>query len=289
MGTRPRVDVVVPFAGSGEAGSALERRLAGLRLREGDTVTVVDNGPSPPLAGGEVVHAPEIPTPAYARNRGAARGRAEWIVFLDADVEPLADLLDLYFDPLPGERVGLVAGGVIDEPVTEGPSAAVYAAARASMSQDTTFAHGRYAFAQTANCAVRRAALEAVGGFREHIRAGEDADLCYRLAAAGWEVERREPAAAVHLSRRTVRSLLAQSACHGSGAAWLDRAYPGSFPARRRRGLVWWAVRDGTPRLLAAARRRDRRAAVLALLDPLTTLAYEFGRSLPNERRARRA
>jgi hypothetical protein len=36
--------------------------------------------------------------------------------------------------------------------------------------------------------------------------------------------------------------------------------------------------------LLAAAGRRDRDAAILALFRPLEALAWEFGRLLPNER-----
>jgi mycofactocin glycosyltransferase len=287
---RPSVDVVVPFAGSAEARAGLEQRIARLRVAEGDSVLIVDNSPQshPARPGGvPVLHAPELRTPAFARNRGAAAGRAEWIVFLDTDVEPADDLLDRYLEPPPGARVGLLAGGLVDEPVQDGvpqPAAARWSAARMPMSQDTTFAHGRFGFAQTANCAVRRRAFEAVGGFREELRAGEDADLCYRLSAAGYAIERREAASAVHRSRKTLRALVAQQAIHGSGIAWIDRAYPGSFPPHRRPGLVWWALRHCAGELAGAARGRDRERAVLAVPELLTTLAFELGRSLPNER-----
>lgn len=290
--TRPAVDVVVPFRG--EAGRLAEvgSKLALLELRDGDTITIADNSPGPPssapVAGGHLstIHVPALQTPGFARNRGVERGRAEWIVLLDADVVPPRDLLDRYFEPPPAERTAVMAGGVHDEPPngSRRSAAARYAHLRGSMSQDMTLQHGRWAFVQTANCACRRAAFDAVGGFREEIRAGEDADLCYRLKAAGWEIERREHAGAVHRSRRTVRALLAQQACHGSAAGWLDRSYPGSFPARRRPGLVWWGVRRAATGLADAARARDRDEALFAMLDPMTTLAYEFGRSLPNER-----
>jgi hypothetical protein len=103
-------------------------------------------------------------------------------VFLDSDTEPVDDLVDRYFDPHPAERTGLMAGGVIDEPVPRGgPAAARYAYLQEAMSQRQTFRLGEWAFAQMANAACRRKAFEAVGGFREDIRAGEDADLCYRL------------------------------------------------------------------------------------------------------------
>ena len=43
--SRSRVDVVVPFAGSAAALAALVARLELLTLRDGDTVSVVDNRP----------------------------------------------------------------------------------------------------------------------------------------------------------------------------------------------------------------------------------------------------
>ena len=154
------------------------------------------------------------------------------------------------------------------------------------MSQNETHRFGTWSFPQTANAACRRAAFEEVGGFREEIRAGEDADLSFRLRAAGWEVERREAARVTHRSRQTVRGFIAQKLLHGAGGAWLDREYPGSFPARRRPGLVWWGVRTAAKGLTAAARSRNRDEALYAVLHPVELIAYEFGRSLRNERPA---
>jgi len=273
------VDVVVPFRGSNEALERLRKRLAALSLRRGDSVIVVDNTPGRGDADAE------IPTPAFARNRGAARGTAEWLVFFDADTQPPPDLLDRYFDPPPGERTGLIGGGVIDEPAPpDAPAVARYAHLRRGMSQQDTFDFGEWGYPKTANVACRRVAFEEVGGFREGIRAAEDADLTYRLRDAGWEVERREDAAVVHVSRKTVRGFLAQQALWGAGGAWLDRAYPGSVPLVDGPGLLNWAVRAGAGGLLTAARRRDRDAAILAIFRPLEALAWQFGRLLPNER-----
>lgn len=71
---------------------------------------------------------------------------------------------------------------------------------------------------------VRREAFEAVGGFDEdYWMYWEDADLCRRLRAAGWQVY-YEPAAKVHhatgasgMSERTVRAF------HESAARFADR------------------------------------------------------------------
>jgi GT2 family glycosyltransferase len=286
------VDVVVPFRGAPAHLEELRVRLAGIQLGPEDSILVVDNTPRrAPAADADIpaIHAAELATPAFARNRGAEHGSAEWLLFLDADVVPPPDLLERYFEAPPAEGTALVAGGMVDEPVPKGGRAAArYAFIRKLMSQEDSFQFGDWGFPKMANAACRRAAFEQIGGFRDEIRAGEDADFTYRLRAAGWEVERRESAAVVHRSRQTVRGFLVQKALHGAGGAWLAREYPGVFPARRRPGLVWWGVRTSFKGLLSAARSRDRDKAVWAVFEALEHLAFEFGRSLPNERRRRR-
>lgn len=283
--------MVVPFRGSTEELYGLRKRLALLERRPGDSLTIVDNTPGrkpPGAAPGDpvqVLHVTDIAAPSFARNRGAALGQADWLVFIDADVEPSADLLDRYFDPPPQEDTGLIGGGVTDAEVPAGgPAVARYAHIRRFMSQADTLRFGDWGYPKTANAACRRTAFDAVGGFRDDIRAGEDADLTFRLRAAGWEVERREDASVVHRSRQTVVAFISQKLCHGSGAAWLNREYPGAFPARRLPGLVWWGVRHAARGLRSAARSRSRDDLLWALLDPLEMIAHEVGRSLPNER-----
>jgi hypothetical protein len=205
-------------------------------------------------------------------------------VFLDADAVPSPELLDQYFDPPPGPRTGLIGGGVIDEDVPpDAPVAARYIYLRAVMSQARTFGFGEWGYPKSANIACRRVAFEAVGGFREEIRAAEDADFTYRLREAGWEVERREQAAVVHLSRRTVRELVHQQLLWGAGGAWLERTYPGSVPLISGPRLARWGV-GGTVRGLLGLRRADRDAVIYALLRPVEALAWELGRLRSNER-----
>lgn len=282
--------MVVPFLGRAAELAELAGRLERLRLGPGDTVTIVDNRPgaraaAAPGSGPRVLAAPERQTPGFARNGGAGVGDAEWVVFLDADTAPPADLLDRLFEPAPREATGLLAGGVIDEPKPAAgrePSAARWARLTASMSQDNTLGLGRFGFAQTVNCAVRRAAFESIGGFRDELRACEDADLCFRLEAAGWEIERREHAAVVHHSRPTLRALLEQQLVHGAGIGWLERQYPGSAPEHRWPGFLLWGLRYAGRTLARAVRRRDADAALVALVDPVVAWTRELGRRRSN-------
>jgi Glycosyl transferase family group 2 len=286
--TRPAIDVVIPVAGDAATVADVAARARALALGPGDTLTVVDNrgtGASAP----DVLVATGVRTSYFARNAGAARGSAPWLLFLDADVHAPPHLLDRLFADEPGPRTAVLAGAVIDEPAgAGGPPAARYAELRQSTSQEVTLGHGRWAFAQTANCAVRRDAFEGAGGFRASVRSGGDADLCWRLLGAGWELERRPGAAVVHRNRATVPALLGQRFRHGAGAGWLGREHPGALPARRWPGLAWWSARRAAAGLAALA-RGDRDGAIAGLLDGPAVWAFELGRLAPNRPLRRRA
>ena len=236
--TRPTATVIVPFGGA-DLGVCL-RSLAGLELREGDEILVADNRPRPEPARRGAIEVLDAAGPAssyFARGVAAARARGEWLVFTDADCVPDAGLLDAYLDPPPDAQTGVLAGAIEDW--TEADTyVARYIASRRKLDQSTTLGHSFLPYAQTANCAVRRSAFEAVGGFPDPVRSGGDADLCWRLQSAGWRLESRPAARVRHRNRTSVRDLLAQLHRHGSGMEWLERRYPGAFPRPRARTLV---------------------------------------------------
>ena len=280
--SRPAVDVVVPFAGSDSALADLLARMRVLELRDGDSLTIVDNRADAREQPPDVVAAPAQQSSYFARNRGAERGHAPWILFLDADVDPPADLVDRYFDEAPGDEAGVLAGGVRDAPLPDNPTRAeLYAVQAEQMSQANTLRAGAWAYAQTANAVVRREAFQQVGGFTEGIRSGGDADLCFRLRVAGWELVSRPGAEVIHQNRATTRAFLRQKARHGAGAAWLNDRYPGSFPPRNRRFWARRLLRELKMSAPLVVRGGFGEAADL-LFPTVSVWAFELGRFLPN-------
>ncbi len=243
--TRPPVSVVMPFAGGADAALGAVAALRSLETRSGDELILSDNsGVAVDVSRVEVVRAVGESSPAHARNVGAAHAQRDWILFLDADCEPAPDLLDQYFSTPVDARVGALAGVVV--PASDPHSLAErYASARNFLGQQAHLAHSYLPRAVAANLLVRRAAFEALGGFVEGVRAGEDTDFSWRLQQAGWLLEPR-PARVAHHYRATVGELRRQWRAYAAGRAWLARRYEGFTPE---------------PALARVLRRRPRRGA----------------------------
>lgn len=208
---------------------------------------VVDDGSTPPIVGA-TLRLPTNQGPAAARNAGARLTGAPVIAFVDADVEIpaepaafIAPLLAHFRDP----RVALVApriGGEERSPLDLGDTPARISAGT------------RVSYVPGAMVLVRREAFEAIGGFDETLRFGEDVDLVWRLDEAGWRC-RYDPRLVVHhRPRSTWSAKLRQHAGYGSSAAPLALRHPGRlapFKSNSWTAGMWGLVAAGRP--LAAA------------------------------------
>jgi GT2 family glycosyltransferase len=127
-------------------------------------------------------------TAARARNAGWRRARqlapdAVFVQFVDGDCEMLRNWLDIAHRHLhthPG--VAVVAGRLRERH----PDRSIYNRL-CDIEWDTPTGEAR---AVGGIAMVRIAALDAVGGFRDDLIAGEEPELCVRLRAAGWKVWR---------------------------------------------------------------------------------------------------
>jgi GT2 family glycosyltransferase len=273
--------VIVPFAGPQTELEEMLRRLGRLQLRDGDEVVLVDNRrhriapavtPPPPI---RVISAAELASSWYARNRGVAETKGEWLVFIDADTRPAADLLDRYFAPQPADDVAVLVGGVRDW-ATADTLCSRYVSSRRKMDQEIVLHNSYRAYGQTANCAVRRDAFVAIGGFNTEELSAGDADLCWRLQAVGRALESRPAAYVDHENRTRFWALFRQLMRHGSGLDWLEQRYPGCSPPPTLRELIGRVPHY----LFAAARARSREEALFALADLASLYARDLGRVL---------
>jgi histidinol-phosphate phosphatase family protein len=188
MTARPTVDVIVPTVGR-ESLRPLMSTIASQRSTDdapiGRVIVVDDRAQRhPPIlapAGGDVLTSGGR-GPAAARNVGWRASRAEWICFLDDDVLPQ-----------PGWLAALardVATAPPEVAAVQGHVHVPLPARRRPTDGERNVAGLDGATWITADMAVRRAALETIGGFDERFPRAyrEDSDLALRLADAGWQL-----------------------------------------------------------------------------------------------------
>ena len=197
----PDYDIVVPTVGRPSLGvllstlaAAVERAVGAGGVGPGRVIVVDDRPSGPPLAldvpaaleGRVVVRRSGGRGPAGARNAGwrACRPGAEWIAFLDDDVEiPPAWVIALQSDlaACAGDVAGSQGRIVVPLPLERRPTD--WERATAGL-QDAAWA--------TADMAYRRSALERVDGFDERFPRAyrEDADLALRVLGLGLRLER---------------------------------------------------------------------------------------------------
>lgn len=225
--SRPDVSVVVPFAGTSADADRVIAMLRSLDSGPGDQLILADNSGTAPASppGVTVVRAQGEASPSRSRNAGAAAATNDWILFLDADVHPPAELLELFFSEPIGDGVGAMTGDIAGIPDTS-TLAARYGTARNFLGQRSHVMNPFRPRASSANLLVRRSAFEQIHGYTEGISAAEDTDFTWRLQAAGWTLAFNERAVVQHEYRKTLADLRRQWRGYAAGARWLSQQYP---------------------------------------------------------------
>lgn len=175
--------------------------LLNLRMLPSCEVVIVDNGSrdaiqpvlewfrdsSPPLELTSVVE-PQ-PGLANARNRGWRTARGEIIAFTDDDCYPSDDFLWSVAECFQEDaRLGFIGGRILLYDPTDFPITIQDHPSRALIHPGQFVPPG---LIQGANMAIRRGALESVGGFDGRFGAGtpfpsEDVEVLARLSSGGW-------------------------------------------------------------------------------------------------------
>jgi cellulose synthase/poly-beta-1,6-N-acetylglucosamine synthase-like glycosyltransferase len=224
---RPAVSVVVPFAGTAAEAEQVLAMLRSLTTAAGDELILSDNsGTAPTTADGvTVVRATGEGSASRARNAGAAAAHNPWLLFLDSDVKPPADLIAQFFSDPIDERVGALTGDIAGIPDTT-TLAGRYGTMRNFLGQRSHVMNPFMPRASSANLLVRRSAFEQIGGYTVGIWAAEDTDFTWRLQAAGWTLAFNPHAVVEHAYRDTLKGLRKQWRGYAAGAKWLSQRYP---------------------------------------------------------------
>ena len=196
--------------------------------------------------------------PAAARNLGWRATDRPVVAFVDAEVELDAGWLAALLAHLDDPTVAAVAPRIRAHPGDAPGWLGRYEAARFPL--DLGPAAGpvrpgaRVSYVPTAALLVRRDALDAVGGFDEALRCGEDVDLVWRLAERGIGVRYEPEVVAHHPSRPTPLAALRQRFAYGTSAAPLADRHGRTgapFGATRWSALAALAVLLGRPAVAA--------------------------------------
>lgn len=169
---------------------------------------------------------------------GAADGTPDIVVFLDADVVPVAGAIRRLLSHFGDERVAAVAPRVQAEPGIGRIARYESANSPLDMGNRPALVHpgSRVSYVPSAALAVRASALSSAGGFDEAMRYGEDVDLVWRLIDSGSMVRYEPLAVAHHRTRSSLRAFARQRFGYGTSAADLahrhgDRVAPLQLPA----------------------------------------------------------
>ncbi len=174
-----------------------------------------------------------------ARNTGMDAATGEIIAFIDDDAHPDPEWLTyLAHTFLQGGYVGVggpnippEGDGFIADCVASAPGGPVHV-----LLTDREAEH-----IPGCNMAIRKEALEAIGGFDPRFRAaGDDVDVCWRMQERGWKLGFHPAAVVWHHRRNSVWAYYRQQVGYGKAEALLEAKWPEKYNSL---GHLKWAGR----------------------------------------------
>jgi mycofactocin system glycosyltransferase len=197
--------------------------------------------------------------PSAARNRGLAEAQAPLVAFVDSDVVVPPGCLARLAGHFADVTVAAVAPRVLALE-TEGGAILTYEAAHSALDMGpvpSRVAPGApVSYLPSATLVVRRAAIER--DFDEALHIGEDVDLVWRLAGAGWAVQYDPSVHVLHDHRGTAAAFVRRRFAYASSTGLLAARHPRALPAVRADGAtaVVALALAGRPLVAAAAAGR---------------------------------
>lgn len=283
---RPRVSVIVPFAGNVTAAARTVAAIDTVRLGPHDEVVLADSTPANVVAaldlpaGWRLVHARGEASPARARNAGALQAMGDWLLFVDSDCRPEPDLIEAYLGAEIPADCGLVAGR-IDNAMPGSPAVRAQVSRRVR-DQSAGVGAPVPAWAHTANLLVRREVWSSLGGFLEGILNAEDVDFCWRAQRAGWTLAYNDHAVVTHERPASLRGLWRRRVAQVASERWLHRRWPEVPAPSRAPGRALLRSVLAVPAFLLTGRVKRAR---MEAMDGLMATADIVGQGASNRAR----
>lgn len=212
--------------------------------------------------------------PAAARNAGAAAARGRYLVFTDDDCRPAPEWLDAFADRFAAEGACAIGGRSVNA-LRENVYSEASQVLLDYLYERFNAVPGRAELLISNNFALPAAVFRAVGGFDARFpgAAGEDRDLCARLAESGCRLFYEPRATVLHYHALSLRRFWRQHYNYGGGA-WRFRRMRAAREAKELtvepREFYWNLLRYPT-------RTQRDRAFVLTGLLLLSQLANAAG------------
>jgi GT2 family glycosyltransferase len=184
-----------------------------------------------------------------ARNVGIRAATGEIVAFIDSDAT--ADPEWLYFLVTQMEARGAAACGGPNLSPPADPEVAQQVARAPGNPVHVLLDNDRAEHIPGCNMAVRKAALEAIGGFNPVYRvAGDDVDVCWKLLERGEKITFSPCALVWHHRRASQKAYLRQQQGYGYAEALLEARYPeryGLLGSATWRGRVYEGPQPALP------------------------------------------
>ncbi len=289
---KPPVSIIVPvYNGERTIAECLEALLALDYPKRRTQIIVVDNNSTDntpdilqQFSGIYYVFEPKLG--AYqARNTGVEFAEHDLIAFTDADCIPKPDWLTRLQLPTancqpPTDRPAIIGGKVEAFPASN--LIEKYIDRRKILDQEKMATGERFSlpFFVTANCLVRRAVFEKIGGFDTFFKIAGDADFCWRAQQAGFSLAYCPEAVVVHKHRSNLLGLYSQSFEYGFGRASLFKRHNRLFGSKFR--FDWkehvFLVESILRSLVSPLSRKSKFESLAPVLDTIAFSGLTLGK-----------